>query len=65
MSFSAYFRGQLKRIIRLFPQIFALSVVFAVVIGICGTLYATNNNFTKESKKYSIGIMCETDDELV
>ena len=65
MKTSAYFYGQVKRILKLFPRIFLLSVVFAVVIGVCGMLYAGNSNYTKDTAKYDIGILCTSDNELV
>jgi ABC-2 type transport system permease protein len=65
MNIGTYFKGQLKRISKLFPGIFALSVAFAIVIGISGGLYAKYTNYNKVISKYNIGIMCEQDNPLL
>ena len=65
MNTGTYFKGQLKRISKLFPGIFALSVVFAIVIGISGGLYAKYTNYNKVISKYNIGIMCEQENPLL
>ncbi len=65
MNTKNYFYGQAKRIQKLFRGIFGLSIVFAVVIGVCGFLYANNSNYTKKTSKYDIGLLCANKSDIV
>ncbi|MBE5891190.1 MAG: ABC transporter permease [Lachnospiraceae bacterium] len=65
MNTKSYFYGQSKRIRKLFRGIFCLSIVFALVIGICGYLYSSNSNYTKKTSKYEIGLLCANESEIV
>lgn len=65
MSTGTYFYGQLKRIVKLFPGIFSLSLVFALVIGVAGVLNARHTDYNKVTSKYNIGFLCGYDDALL
>lgn len=65
MNSRTYFRGQIKRIVRLFPGIFALSLVFALVIGVAGVMNARHTNYNKAISKYNIGILCDKENVML
>ena len=65
MNTGSYFYGQIKRIFKLFPGIFSLSLVFALVIGVAGVLNARHTNYNKVTSKYNIGFLCGSDDALL
>ena len=64
MSTKTYLYGQFKRIVKLFPGIFALSVVFALTIGISGYFYAKYTNYNKVFSKYNVGFISDSDSLL-
>ena len=65
MSTGTYFYGQIKRIVKLFPGIFSLSLVFALVIGVAGVLNARHTDYNKVTSKYNVGFLCGSDDALL
>lgn len=65
MKFYRYFLAGLKRISRLFPEIFGLAVLFFALVILMGRILISRSDFETGKSKYCIGILVEGDNSLV